>query len=84
MAKGEHATLAVSGAEFTVRATPRAKKTGLLYADGVFKIMVSAPAEDGKANLAVAEALAHSLGVARTRLTLLRGATARDKIFRLD
>jgi uncharacterized protein len=27
--------------------------------------------------------LAKALGVAKTRLTLLRGATARDKVFRL-
>ena len=37
----------------------------------------------GKANRAVAELLARALGVAKSRLELVRGQTARDKVFRL-
>lgn len=84
MAKGEWEDLAVSGAELRVRATPRARQPGLTREDGVFRISVTAPADEGRANAAVAEALARALGVAKTRLTLVRGATARDKTFRLD
>ncbi|MFN4129843.1 MAG: DUF167 domain-containing protein [Paracoccaceae bacterium] len=84
MAKGAWEGLAVSGAEFRVRATPRARKPGLTHDAGVFRISVSAPPDEGRANAAVAEALARALGVAKTRLTLVRGATARDKTFRLD
>ncbi len=84
MTKGAWAELAVPGAEFAVRATPRAKKPGVSRDAGVFRIGVTAPADEGRANAAVAEALAHALGVAKTRLTLIRGATARDKTFRLD
>jgi uncharacterized protein YggU (UPF0235/DUF167 family) len=40
--------------------------------------------EDGRANKAVSELLAEALGVAKTRLTLVRGATSREKVFRLD
>jgi hypothetical protein len=40
--------------------------------------------EDGKATAAVVKLLAKALGVAKTRLTLLRGETSRDKLFRLD
>lgn len=46
--------------------------------------MVTAVPEDGRANRAVQDLLAEALGVAKTRLVLLRGATARDKVFRLD
>lgn len=84
MTKGIWAELAISGAEFTVRATPRARKPGVSFQDGVFRIGVTAPAEDGRATAAVAEALAQGLGVAKSRLTLVRGATSRDKCFRLD
>lgn len=84
MTKGAHADLAQPGAEFAVRAMPRARKPALSREGTVFRIAVTAPAEDGRANAAVAEALAHALGVAKSRLTLLRGASARDKIFRLD
>ena len=84
MAKGEWADLAVPGTEFRVRATPNARQAGLTHEDGVFCISVTAPADQGRATAAVAEALARALGVAKTRLTLVRGATARDKAFRLD
>ena len=84
MQKGEMAEWAVPGAEFAVRVTPRARRPGVVREDGLWKIGVTAPPEDGRANAAVAEALAHALGVAKTRLTLLRGATSRDKVFRLD
>ena len=50
----------------------------------MIKIAVTTAPEDGKATAAVAEALAHALGVAKSRLTLLRGAISREKLFRLD
>lgn len=84
MKKGDHAARAISGAEFAVRVTPRARKPGVTLEEDHWRISVTAAPEDGKANAAVAEALAHALGVAKTRLTLLRGATSRDKVFRLD
>ena len=40
--------------------------------------------EDGKANAAVIKLLAKALGVAKSRLVLVRGATSRDKLFRID
>lgn len=84
MTKGVHASLAIPGAMLRVRATPRARRPGLDYTDCVFRISVTAPADDGRANAAVTEALAHALGVAKTRLALVSGATSRDKLFRLD
>lgn len=78
------AHLAQPGTEFAVKVTPRARRPGVEWADGQWRIAVTAPPEDGRANAAVAEALAHALGVAKGRLTLLRGATSRDKVFRLD
>ncbi len=84
MKKGDHAALAIPGAEFHVRVTPRARQPGVALVDGQWRISVTAAPEDGKANAAVIEVLAHALGVAKTRLTLLRGAAARDKVFRLE
>ncbi len=84
MKKGERADLAVPGAEFVVRVTPRARRAGVGLEGAVWRIAVTAPPEDGRANAAVAEALAHALGVAKGRLVLVQGATARDKRFRLE
>lgn len=41
---------------------------------------VSAPAERGRANEAALDVLAAALGVARDRVTLVAGASARDKV----
>jgi uncharacterized protein YggU (UPF0235/DUF167 family) len=84
VAKGELAHLAVPGAEFALRVTPRAGRTEVRLDGDRLRVAVTAPPEDGRANAAVQAALAEALGVARTRLSLVRGATSRDKLFRLD
>ena len=77
--------LAQGGARIALRVTPRARRNAIqLDADGTIRVHVTAPPEDGKANAAVAALLAKAMGVARTRLVLVRGATSRDKVFRLD
>lgn len=84
MRKGEWAELAVAGAEFEVRVTPRARVEACTRGeDGVWRIAVRAVPEDGRANAAVAEVLAHALGVAKGRVVLVRGAASREKRFRL-
>lgn len=76
--------LASPGATIALRVTPRARRNALSLADGQLRAHVTAPPEDGRANAAVTKMLAKALGVAPSRLTLLRGASARDKVFRLD
>lgn len=75
--------MATPGARFEVRATPRARRNTLEPGDPI-RIHVTDPPEDGRATAAVRALLAQALGVAPTRLTLLRGASARDKLFQLD
>lgn len=76
--------LAVAGAEISVRVTPRASRNAVLVEDGAIRVYVTAVPEDGKATKVVMELLAKAMGVAKTRLVLLRGATGRDKVFRLS
>jgi len=40
--------------------------------------------ENGKANAAVQKLLARALGIAKSRLILIRGHTAREKVFQVD
>ena len=75
--------LAVAGARIAVRVTPRANADAVEPGDPV-RIRVTAPADAGRANDAVRRLLAQAMGVAPTRLRLIRGATARDKLFQLD
>lgn len=79
------ALLARPGAEIAVRVTPKASRNRItLDEDGALRVYVTTPPEDGKANEAVRKLLAKALGLAKTRLTLLRGQTARDKVFRVE
>lgn len=83
--KGIWSARAVAGATFALHVTPRARRTALTEdATGTLKASITAPPEDGRANAVVAELLAHALGIAKSRLTLIKGATSRDKVFRLD
>ena len=84
MKKGALAHLAVPGAELAVRVTPKAARNAVEAGDGELRVWVTTVPEDGKANKAVVKLLADALGVAKSRLTLLRGATSRDKVFRLE
>ncbi len=68
-----------------VKVTPRAKKERIKrenLSDGsiLYKVYVTAPAEDGKANEAVIALLANALNVAKSRLKIIRGLTIRDKL----
>ena len=74
--------LAVSGTEIALRVTPKASRERLLWQEGQLRAYVTAPPEDGKANEAVRKLLARAMGVAKIQLVLIRGATARDKVFR--
>ncbi|SFX19570.1 hypothetical protein SAMN04244548_00430 [Paracoccus pantotrophus] len=76
--------LARPGAEIAVRVTPRASRNAVILDREAIRVTVTVVPEDGKANAAVVKLLAKALGVAKSRLVLVRGATARDKLFRID
>ncbi len=76
--------LALSGASITVRVTPKASRNRVLREGDVVRVYVTTVPEGGKANAAVQELLAKALGMAKSRLTLIRGHTSRDKVFRVD
>jgi uncharacterized protein YggU (UPF0235/DUF167 family) len=66
-----------------LRVTPGAKVEALEIAQGRLLAKVRAKPEDGKANAAVRDLLARALEVAPSRVELLRGATSREKQFRV-
>ncbi len=79
------AHLARTGTRLQVRVTPRASRNAVtLSEDGSIRVQVTTVPEGGKANAEVLRLLAKALGIAKTRLTLLRGASGRDKVFQID
>lgn len=75
--------LAIEGAEIAVRVTPKASRDRIFVEDDTIRVYVTTVPEDGKANKAVVKLLSKALGVPKTRLDLIRGATSRDKVFRI-
>lgn len=66
-----------------VRVTPGARSEGIDITDGRVLVKVRTKPEDGKATAAVIDLLGQALGVPASQITLLRGATSREKLFRL-
>ena len=66
--------------EFEVRATPRARASGLAgVRDGALVVRLAAPPVDGAANAELVETLAAALDVPRRDISVIRGASARRK-----
>lgn len=84
MTRGALAHLAAPGAEICVRVSPGASRNAVEETGEGVAIRTTEVPEGGRATAAAQAALARALGVAKTRLTLVRGATSRDKVFRLD
>ncbi len=70
----------------SVRLQPRASRDELLgwNEEGTLRVRVKAPPVDGAANAALIQLLAKRLGVAKNRVTLIAGATARNKIVEIE
>lgn len=75
--------LADGQGRLAVRVTPGARSEGIEIADGRVLAKVRTKPEDGKASAAVLELLAQALGVAPSKVEILRGATSREKLFRI-
>ena len=74
---------ACEGDTLSVRVTPKASRNVVKVQDGVVRVYVTCVPEDGKATKEVAKLLAKALGVAKSNVTLLRGASSRDKQFQI-
>lgn len=66
-----------------VRVTPGARVEGISVDDGQLSVKVRAKPQDGAANDAVMALVAQAVGVAPSRVELLRGATSRNKQLRI-
>ena len=68
-------------ARLAVRVQPGARREALLgrLGSGEWKLAVTAPPEDGRANDAVVELLAELLGLKRRQVSVARGLSSRSK-----
>ena len=72
-----------SAGRLALRVTPGARTEGIEITEGRLLVKVRARPHDGAANEAVLALLGAALGVATSRLRMLRGATGREKLVQL-
>lgn len=63
-----------------VKVTPGAREESVTLTPDAVLVKVRAPADKGAANAAVLAVVARALGLAPSRVRLLRGATSREKL----
>lgn len=74
-----------SGATFSVRLHPRAKKNAITGTLGdALKISLTAPPVEGKANQACIDFLADLLKLPRSSITIAAGQASRNKLIRIS
>lgn len=69
----------------TVRVRPHARRTRIIetISDGIIKIALAAPAEDGKANAELIRFLSATFNVPQYCIEILSGRTSRRKIIKI-
>ncbi len=68
-----------------VKVKPNAKREGVIpLGDNLYEVRVNAPPEKGKANERLIELLAEHLNVSKSKLKILKGHTARNKLVEVD
>jgi uncharacterized protein (TIGR00251 family) len=74
----------MDGCEIVVRLQPRARSNEIVgERDGVLVVRVTAPPVDGRANEALCRLIAKRARVGVQRVSILRGAGAREKVVRV-
>ncbi|MGB9690722.1 MAG: DUF167 domain-containing protein [Candidatus Sumerlaeaceae bacterium] len=68
-----------------VKVHPRARREKVeQHGPDRFEVWTTAPPDKGKANDAVCKLLGNELGLAPSRLVLVRGASSREKVFEVQ
>jgi uncharacterized protein (TIGR00251 family) len=63
----------------SVRVIPRSSKNSLAWEQGKLKVRLTSPPIDGAANEALVALLAEELGLPKRQITIVRGASGRQK-----
>ena len=75
----------MADAEIAIRLQPRASRAAVVgERDGRMVVRVTAAPVDGRANAALCALIAKRAGVPRSRVSVVRGQTARDKVVRVE
>lgn len=73
-----------AGGRIAVKVLPGAREESVTLTSEAVLVKVRAPADKGAANDAVIALMAQALGLAPSRVSLLRGATSRQKLLAVE
>ncbi|MCI0776586.1 MAG: DUF167 domain-containing protein [Chloroflexi bacterium] len=72
-------------ARIRVRLTPRSARNEITgWRDGLLRVRVTAPPVDGKANAALEQLVANTLGVRKSAVSVVSGARGREKTITIE
>jgi hypothetical protein len=75
----------VPDAHLSIRLKPRAGSDAIVAErNGVLHVSVSAPPVEGQANAALCKLIAKRAGIARRRVSVIRGEHSREKVVRVE
>lgn len=72
------------GKPFGVVVTPKASRNWIKPDGADIRVYVTTVPENGKANIATIKLLSKAIGVPKSKLKLIRGATSRRKTFQIE
>jgi uncharacterized protein (TIGR00251 family) len=78
--------MTANSARINVKLQPRSSRDDVIgwNEEGALRVRVKAPPVDGAANSALIQVLARTLGVTKSRVKLVSGATARNKVVEIE
>ena len=66
-----------------IRAIPNAKKNHVKLESGVFRVYLTTPPVDGRANKAIIKIMADFFNVRKNQIEIIKGLKSRDKTIRI-
>ena len=70
--------------DIRVKVMPRSSREQIMVEDGLYKVKLTAPALEGKANKALVRLLSKKLRVPKGAVRIVSGETSRQKRIRID
>ena len=68
----------------SVRVIPNAKQNRIVEEEGRFKVYLTAPPIEGKANKALIEFISEHFSVKKSKIKIIRGEKSREKVLEIE
>ena len=70
--------------DLTIHVQPKSSQAKILIENGSIRVWVNAPPVDGAANDAVVKLFSKALKIAKSKISIIRGESSREKTLRIE